>query len=279
MHITSEALGSREQIIAALDHLDHVLPGQGPIHDFVHHNTIHGFQHLPFEQALAAYEALTGTFGYLPEAQNREFYQQGRINDRDLFAALAHNPQLQSEQIVGTAGDLTITRKDIYRIAMLFDLQPLTVSQLNWQIEELDALGTVQADVPEQVRRRLLANSTDQSAGVRQLWESISDKLGLEQVNLHPENMLDLSLDQAEVWLEKIHSSDPDSSGLTLHQRMRQQAAASLDELLAQLGDGITLRGFVLALSGIDILYSVRPQMIRICASALDEGVAAWQLP
>ncbi|MEK6707445.1 MAG: DUF2309 domain-containing protein [Pseudomonadota bacterium] len=279
MHITSEPLGSREQIIAALDHLDHVLPGQGPIHDFVHHNTIHGFQHLPFEQALAAYEALTGTFGYLPEAQNREFYQQGRINDRDLFAALAHNPQLQSEQIVGTAGDLTITRKDIYRIAMLFDLQPLTVSQLNWQIEELDALGTVQADVPEQVRRRLLANSTDQSAGVRQLWESISDKLGLEQVNLHPENMLDLSLDQAEVWLEKIHSSDPDSSGLTLHQRMRQQAAASLDELLAQLGDGITLRGFVLALSGIDILYSVRPQMIRICASALDEGVAAWQLP
>jgi uncharacterized protein YbcC (UPF0753/DUF2309 family) len=279
MHANSESPGSREQIIAAINHLDHVLPGQGPIHDFVHHNTIHGFQHLPFEQALAAYEALTGTFGYLPEAQNREFYQQGRINDRDLFAALAHNPQLQAEQFVCTANDLTITRKDIYRIAMLFDLQALTVSQFNWQIEELDALGTVQADVPEQARSRLLTGSVDQSNAIRQLWESISAKLGLEQTALHPENMLDLSLEQAEVWLEKIHSSDPDSSSLTLHQRMRQQATTSLDKLLTQIGDGITLRGFVLALSGIDILYSVRPQMIRICASALDEGVAAWQLP
>ncbi len=279
MHAAHESLDKREQIIASLNHLDHVLPGQGPILDFVHHNTLHGYQHLPFEQALAESEALTGICGYLPEVQNRGFYQRGRINDRDLFAALAHNPQLQAEQVVCAAGDLTITRKDIYRIAMLFDLQALTVSQLNWQIEELDALGTVQADVPEQVRRRLLENSPDQSNAIRQLWESISDKLGLEQVALHPENMLDLSLDQAEDWLEKIHSSDPDSSSLTLHQRMRQQAAASLDELLAQLGDSITLRGFILALSGIDILYSVRPQLIRICASALDEGMAAWQLP
>ena len=278
-HESHEPLDTRGQIISALDHLDHVVPGQGPIHDFVHHNTIHGFQHLPFEEALKAYEALTGTFGYLPEAQNREFYQQGRITDRDLFAGLAHNPGLQADQIVCKAGDLTITRQDIYRIAMLFDLQPLTVSQLNWQIEELDALGTVQSDVPEPVRSRLVASSSDQSLSVRQLWAAISDKLGLDEVSLHPENMLDLSLDQAEDWLDKINSSDRVDGDLSLHQRMRQQAGTSLDQLLDQVGDSITLRGLVLALSGVDILYSVRPQMIRICASALDEGVAAWQLP
>ena len=278
-HESHEPLDIRGQIISALDHLDHVVPGQGPIHDFVHHNTIHGFQHLPFEEALEAYEALTGTFGYLPEAQNREFYQQGRITDRDLFAGLAHNPRLQADQIVCKAGDLTITRQDIYRIAMLFDLQPLTVSQLNWQIEELDALGTVQSDVPEPVRSRLVASSSDQSLSVRQLWAAISDKLGLDEVSLHPENMLDLSLDQAEDWLDKINSSDRVDGDLSLHQRMRQQAGTSLDQLLDQVGDSITLRGLVLALSGVDILYSVRPQMIRICASALDEGVAAWQLP
>ena len=60
---------------------------------------------------------------------------------------------------------------------------------------------------------------------------------------------------------------------------MREAANTQLDEMLAQIGDGISLRGLVMALSGVDILDSIRPQLIRICASALDEGVAAWQLP
>ncbi len=264
---------SREQIIAALDHLDHVLPGQAPILDFVHHNTLHGFQHLPFEEALAAYEALTGICAYLPETQSRHFYQQGRINDGDLGAALAKCPDLQAVQSVCTLQDRIITRKDIYTIALLFDLQGITASQLNWHTNELGALDAVQADVPQPVRNRLFAEETHQSHVIKQLWESILTKLDLQQAALHPEELLDLSLEQAEEWL-------------TAHQDMQQPVETlhpndftALDELLSRLGDNITLRGFVLALSGIDILDSVRPQLIRICASAMDEGVASWHMP
>ncbi|MGZ8952783.1 MAG: putative inorganic carbon transporter subunit DabA, partial [Methylobacter sp.] len=257
----------REQITTALNHLDHVLPGQAPILDFVHHNTLHGFQHLPFEEALAEFEALTGTCGYLPEAQNRKFYSQGRIDDRDLSAAFAHDPKLLAEQIVCTVKDETITRQDLYRIEMLFDLQAVSVSQLNWQIEELDALSTVQPDVPEPVRSRLLA----ESGSIRQLWTSILNKLGLERAALHPETMLDLSQDQAEDWLAQVYKGNSGNSGAPVHQQTLQQAKTALDELLSELGDSITLRGFIMALSETDILDSVRPQLIRLCASGMDE--------
>lgn len=268
----------RNHVSTTLNHLDHVLPGQAPILDFVHHNTLHGFQGLPFEDALAAFERLTGIGGYLPEAQFRVFYQQGRISDRDLAAAFASAPQLQPEQCVCQLKDRTISRQEIFRIAMLFGLDGLTVSQLNWHIEELNALGATQADVPESVRLQLLADGGPEGDAIRSLWESILIKLDLRQAGLHPENLLDLSLEQAEDWLAG-NGRNPGRQSAPLHLQMQQQAGAELDGLLAQVGEGMTLRGFILALTGTDILDAVRPQLIRYCASGLDEGLAPWQMP
>ena len=265
----------RTQITKALDHLDHVLPGQAPILDFVHHNTLHGFQHLPFEEALADFEALTGTHGYLPEARSRANYKAGRIDDSDIMAALDADYQLQAEQIICHTDDNTIRRKDIYRIALLFDLPSVTVSQLNWQIEEMAALEAVQADVPEPARSRLSASD------VRPLWESILAKLDMEQASLHPEDLLELSMEQAEDWLAQARYISKGKGGnhATLHQHMQQLGRQALDDLLAKLGDSMSLRGFILTLTGIDILDSVRPQLIRICASGMDEGLAPWPIP
>ncbi|MEI6067853.1 MAG: DUF2309 domain-containing protein [Methylococcaceae bacterium] len=268
-----ESANNREQIIAALNLMDYVLPGQAPILDFVHHNTLHGFQHLPFEEALATFEALTGTCAYLPETQSRLFYQQGRINDNDLATALVKYPGLQTEQNVCTLNDRIISRKDIYTLALLFDFNGLSVSQLNWQIEELKALDAVQADVPLSVRRQLFAEDIPQNTVIKTLWESILTLLDLQHTVLHPEALLDLSLEQAEEWLTTYQDIPQPLDNL------QGNDTKALDELLSQVGDSITLRGFILALSGIDSLNSVRPQLIRICASAMDEGVAAWHTP
>ncbi|MCX7097626.1 MAG: DUF2309 domain-containing protein [Methylococcales bacterium] len=261
----------RGHIIATLNHLDHVLPGQAPILDFVHHNTLHGYQHLPFEEALAASEALTGICGYLPEDQSRHFYQQGRINDRDLDSAFTHNPSLQAEQIICTLPERVLTRKDIYSIALLFDLQGINTAQLAWQVNGLAALTALQADVPASIRGKFWPDSS--ATAVRALWESLLSKLAIQHGAEHPEALLDVGLEQVEQWLaEQQESAGAEIARLGL-------AAETLAELVCQVGDSLTLRGFVLALSGIDVLDWVRPQLGRFCASAMDGGVAAWQLP
>lgn len=34
----------------SIDHISHWLPVQGPIKDFIHHNTLHAVQHYPFHR-------------------------------------------------------------------------------------------------------------------------------------------------------------------------------------------------------------------------------------
>lgn len=64
-----------------LHELKHYLPAQAPLMDFVHHNTLHAFQHLPFHEALRKAQTTLGYQVYLSIDQFRELYHAKRIND------------------------------------------------------------------------------------------------------------------------------------------------------------------------------------------------------
>src|SRR5690606_388619 len=42
----------RDRLLDLIEEASHRLPAQGPIGVFVHHNTLHAFEHLPFEAAV-----------------------------------------------------------------------------------------------------------------------------------------------------------------------------------------------------------------------------------
>src|SRR5688572_23443307 len=71
-----------------LHELKHYLPTQGPLKDFVHHNTLHAFQDMKFYDAIFKASAIFGfqtTFSYI---EYRDLYRIGRITPEILDRAI-----------------------------------------------------------------------------------------------------------------------------------------------------------------------------------------------
>lgn len=272
----------RLRLQAAVDHLDHVLPGQAPLLNFVHHNTLHGYQHFPFAQGLAAAEKLTGIHGYLPAEEFRRFYAQGRINDDDLGAAFERKFGNSDAEPI-PIGARSIDHLEVYRIALRFGINSISPSQFNWQMEEMNVLHRFQKDVPPARREQLLRGAAAEGVAIQGLWNACLDVFGLEHYRLHPEELTDISLQKAVAILAEFDADANDFHACTIHpgvhHLMCAESQMDLAALLGSIGKGLTLRGMLLSLTGADLLDSVRPVLIRFCASHLDEGLAAWRSP
>ncbi len=281
-HNREEPGDIRERLRRSIHHFEHVLPGQAPIKDFVHHNTLHGFQHLGFTEALAEAERITGAHGYLPPERFREFYQAGRITRQDLRQVIDETPDLEPQEVIIEEIAGTISRGDVIIAALIHPLKQVTGCQLNWQIEEMQAFSRFQPDVDKTSRQRLMESAARQglnneAEAIADLWSGCLETLKLEFNMLHPEELMDLSPEQAERMLSRLTESEESIGGG--HVAIRKEAGKSLDRLLARVGRDITLRGLLLHLTGKDLLEKIRPLIIRHIANYLDQGMAAWHTP
>ena len=108
-----ETKGDVFNMYDVLHELKHFLPAQAPLKDFIHHNTLHVFQHKPFFEAI---RNATHIFGYktsLSVLEYRELYTNGKINDQILERVIAkkkgkENVNVWKEKLVTTYADDTI---------------------------------------------------------------------------------------------------------------------------------------------------------------------------
>ena len=68
-----------ERLRHIVEHAARLLPAQGPIGVFIHHNTLHAFQHMPFEEAVVAAAGVYGAEPYMSEEAYRREVGCGRI--------------------------------------------------------------------------------------------------------------------------------------------------------------------------------------------------------
>jgi uncharacterized protein YbcC (UPF0753/DUF2309 family) len=246
-----------EPVLERLLHrLERVLPAQAPIQDFVHHNTLHGFQHLPFREAVAAAEAVNGTPGFLPPARFREYFHAGRIDLTDLAEVLDETPQLAVAEAICPG----VGRRQVLLAGLLADFAGPPAASWAWWIEETRALTRARRDLPPATRERLLGRRNEAEV-VGQLWRVC----------------VDLQHQRAEGGTPRPEAGE--AATLWHLRELREAAASEQRDLVSALGDRLTLRGLMRRVTGRDVLRDFRTYLVRHLASHLDQGVAAWSNP
>jgi uncharacterized protein YbcC (UPF0753/DUF2309 family) len=69
------------QLEKVVKELTHYLPSQAPLKDFIHHNTLHAFQHDSFHIGLKKSNEMFGYKTYLQLSEYRKLHQEGKIKD------------------------------------------------------------------------------------------------------------------------------------------------------------------------------------------------------
>jgi uncharacterized protein YbcC (UPF0753/DUF2309 family) len=127
----------RARLGRAVEHAAHLLPKQGPIGVFIHHNTLHAFEHLRFEDAVVEAGRRLHAEPFMPEAWYRAALQRGRITLDDLDAVLE-----QERVASGTRDDAMFDGRiglhELRRRVLVQGLLETDDASIQWLLEEQD---------------------------------------------------------------------------------------------------------------------------------------------
>jgi hypothetical protein len=160
----------------SVEHAAHFLPAQGPVTVFVHHNTLHAFEHLAFDEGVQAGGRLYGCHAYLPEGRYREKLERGRIRVADLEVVLLEDLRDEADRLVANFG----TRYAL-RLAMLqFPLYTGSPAELRWVVAETDALRKFRDEVAPSTRSQVMTQTQNWLARYLQREETNGQPSGQE---------------------------------------------------------------------------------------------------
>jgi uncharacterized protein YbcC (UPF0753/DUF2309 family) len=255
-----------------IEHVAHLLPAQGPITVFIHHNTLHAFEDAPFHEAVKRSASLFGCQPYLTEDRYREELKRGRIRFDKLKTVLIRDLGERGDEELPIFG----TRLDL-RLAMLqYPLRTGPTPELIWFVAEANALRRVRAEASFAVRSQLIAETrrwvVRDLRGAREPGPGAAKSTGTDALL---ELLERFGGSRIESW------TDDEWEGFTLQALWRVccDGVRGLPPFTAPPPPAIRPRDLLFEATGADSDALVHGMLIPFCAAFLDQGVARWELP
>jgi hypothetical protein len=260
-----------------IEHAGHLLPAQGPITVFIHHNTLHGFEDLPFNEAVKKAANLFGCQPYLSEDRYRQELMRGRIRFAELKEALEHDLGDRARERIPCFG----TRLDL-RLAMLQNpLRSGPTPALVWYVAEANALRQIRRDVSATDRARLIAET--------RRWV-IRDLRGFDETNRNgspepggdrtiPDSIAELLFRFGKSKMEYWTDEDWESLTLQALWRVCCDGVRDIPSFSTPPPLAVRHRDVLLEATSVDTDLLIDDRLIPFSAAFLDQGFAHWELP
>ncbi|MBQ28085.1 MAG: hypothetical protein CMH81_08130 [Nitrospiraceae bacterium] len=221
-----------------------VISPNWPMRTFAYRNSLMGFEHLHFHDAISHAKDLLGGEGYLSIAEYRACYAAGRISEKELLDALrSREPTLATQDSI-RVGKQSFHPETILLPHFVYGIDSLNPKLLQWQLTEGNASRRIRPDVPQTIKDQLLAYDEEEFY-IHLLWSKSLEALAISEDGL-PESYK--------------HAATEDTAHST-HQSIRT-AAEILDDLINS-----------------DLNRDINEHMVKWCAAFADEGMADWSMP
>ncbi|MBI4346569.1 MAG: DUF2309 domain-containing protein [Elusimicrobia bacterium] len=152
----------RARLRAVVEESAELLPAQGPIGIFIHHNPLHAFESLDFDSAAIWASRRLSSEPYLPEAEYRDCFHDGRLTERDLRWSLLQSLGHDGDRRVAAG----VTRLELRLLIARYGIPEASGPSLSWLLKETDVLRGWREDLPAEARGNL------REGGARKLWDA-----------------------------------------------------------------------------------------------------------
>ncbi len=144
------------------------LPEQAPLSTFVHHNTLHHLEDLPFEEAVVVGSKRLRTSAFQSEAAFAEHLRSGRIQRRDVEAVVDARTEQPGRLLF--SGGPSVREFRGFRLRHYFEVP--SGAALRWTLQEGGAGAQMASGVDELRRPAILARGPE-AASLAALWSAL----------------------------------------------------------------------------------------------------------